>query len=89
MTNPQCPACHGARTIKSGKTKAGTQRYKCKAAGCLKLFTGAKVGRPLIGDRARTDAENQRAAYARLSPEQRKAYNRRRREGKRKKGPTD
>ena len=29
-----CPHCHSDQVIKGGKTKTGTQRYKCENADC-------------------------------------------------------
>jgi predicted RNA-binding Zn-ribbon protein involved in translation (DUF1610 family) len=76
-TSPHCPHCTSENTKKDGKTKAGTQRYRCKACG--KTFTEKKRGRPTIGDQPRTPAENQKARYDRMSAEERAAYNKRRR----------
>ena len=31
-----CPHCHSDHVIKSGKTTAGQQRYKCQNVDCLR-----------------------------------------------------
>lgn len=33
-----CPACHGTRLIKYGRTAAGLQKYRCEAASCRHQF---------------------------------------------------
>ncbi|MGL5076994.1 MAG: IS1/IS1595 family N-terminal zinc-binding domain-containing protein [Waterburya sp.] len=52
----KCLTC-GEKAIKSGKTKSGKQRYRCKY--CQITFTGNKSGRPTLGDRPLTNAEHQ------------------------------
>src|SRR5215510_16167021 len=34
LSRVHCPHCHSDDVIKGGKTKAGTQRYKCLNANC-------------------------------------------------------
>jgi transposase-like protein len=33
-----CPHCHTDKVIKGGKTKTGTQRYKCEKSRLSSLF---------------------------------------------------
>lgn len=53
-----CPHC-GGQCCKDGRTKANTQRYRCKA--CKRRHSASGLaGRPALGDQAMTDAERQR-----------------------------
>ena len=56
MIHSEC----NSKAVKAGKTKSGTQRYKCKQCG--KVFTedAAQIGRPSLGDRPMTVAERVR-----------------------------
>jgi transposase-like protein len=61
-----CPKC-GYISIKNGVNRSGSQRYYC--ANCSKSFTDSslKRGRPLIGERAMTEAERKRRSRSAFS----------------------
>lgn len=59
-----CPRCNSTNIKNFGKTKAGTQRYRCNE--CLKTWSdNPKRGQPTIGLVAMTNAEKQKAYRAR------------------------
>lgn len=60
-----CPKCDSNHIKVHGFTKSGTLRFKCR--DCFKTFTGTKIGRPPLGDRAMTNRERQQKHRAKCN----------------------